>query len=105
MKRTRSNRTLARQAGTSAVSLALGALFIGGSMNAAAGKPEELKFDMAVAAAAQACLPQAQGHVMVRDVSGGNQRMDVSVDGLPPDTEFSVFVLQVPTGPFGMSWY
>ena len=105
MKLTRSNRTLARQAGTSAVSLALGALFIGGSMNAAAGKPEELKFDMAVAAAAQACLPQAQGHVTVRNASGGNQRMDVSVDGLPPDTEFSVFVLQVPTGPFGMSWY
>ena len=37
MKVTRSNTTLARQAGTSAVSLALGALFIGGSMGAAAG--------------------------------------------------------------------
>ena len=105
MKLTRSNRTLARQAGTSAISLALGALFIGGSMSTAAAPPEELKFDMAVAAAAQACLPHARAHVTVRDTSGGNQRMDVSVDGLPPDTEFSVFVLQVPTGPFGMSWY
>ena len=69
MKRTRSNRTLARQAGTSAVSLALGALFIGGSMSAAAAPPEELKFDMAVAAAAQACLPNAHAHVTVRDAS------------------------------------
>jgi hypothetical protein len=105
MKRTRSNRTLARQAGTSAVSLALGALVIGGSMSAAAAPREELKFDMAVAGAAQACLPNAKAHVKVRNASGGNQRMDVSVDGLPANTEFSVFVLQVPTGPFGMSWY
>ncbi len=105
MTRTRNNRTLARQARTSAVSLALGALFIGGSMSASAAPPEELKFDMTVAAAAQACLQNAQAHVTVRDASGGNQRMDVSVDGLPPNTEFAVFVLQVPTGPFGMSWY
>ena len=105
MKRTNSNTTLARQAGTSAVSLALGALVIGGSMSAAAAPREELNFDMAVAGAAQACLPNAKAQVTVRDVSGGNQRMHVSVDGLPPKTEFSVFVLQVPTGPFGMSWY
>ena len=74
-------------------------------MSATAAPPEELKFDMAVSAAAAGCLPHAQGHVTVRDVSGGTQRMDVSVKGLPPNTEFSVFVLQVPTGPFGMSWY
>ena len=47
MKRTHSNRTLARQARISAISLALGALFIGGSMSAAAAPPEELEFDMA----------------------------------------------------------
>jgi hypothetical protein len=102
---TRSNRTLARQAGTSAVSLALGVLFMTGSVSAAAAPPESLEFDMAVAAAAQACLPNAKGHVTVRDASGGNQRMQVSVNGLPPNTEFAFFVLQVPTGPFGMSWY
>ena len=105
MKRTLSNRTLARQAVTSAVSLALGALFIGGSMSAAAAPGDELEFDMKVADAAAGCLQHARAHVTVRDSSGGNQRMHVSVNGLPPDTEFSVFVLQVPTGPFGMSWY
>jgi hypothetical protein len=104
MKRTRSNSTLARQAAASAVSLALGALFIGGSMSAAAAPPKSLKFDMAVSAAASACLPYAQGHVTVRN-EGANQRMKVSVHGLPPKTEFAFFVLQVPTGPFGMSWY
>src|SRR4051812_2271899 len=82
MKRTSSDRKLARQAVTSAASLALGALFIGGSMSATAAPPEELRFDMAVAAAAQACLPNARAHVTVRDVSGGNQRMDVRVDGV-----------------------
>src|SRR3954462_2636111 len=101
MERTRSNSKLARQAGTSAVSLALGALFIGGSMSAAAVPPEELKFDMVVAAAAQACLPKAHAHVTVKDAGGGNQRVDVSVDGFPPNTEFAVFVLQVPRGRLG----
>ena len=105
MKRTRSKRTLGRQAGTSAVSLALGALFIGGSMSGVAAPREEVKFQMAVAAAAQTCLPNARANVTIRQASGGNQRMDVSVDGLPPNTEFAVFVLQVPTAPFGMSWY
>ncbi len=105
MKLTRSNTALARQARTSAASLALGVLSIGGSMSAAAAPPEELKFDMALSAAAAGCLPQAQGRVTVRDASGGNQRMQVSVNGLPPNTDFAFFVLQVPTGPFGMSWY
>jgi hypothetical protein len=105
MKLTRSNTALTRQARTSAVSLALGVLFMTGSASAAAAPPEELKFDMAVSAAAAGCLPQAQGHVTVRDASAGNQRMQVSVNGLPPNTEFAFFVLQVPTAPFGMSWY
>ena len=105
MRRTRSNRTPARRAGMSAVSLALGALFIGASMSAAAAPGNELEFDMKVADAAAGCLRDARAHVKVRDTSGGNQRMDVHVDGLPPNTEFSVFVLQVPTAPFGTSWY
>ena len=102
MARTNSNTKLARKAGTTAVSLALGALFIGGSMSAAAAP---FAFDMAVAAAAAACLPHAQGHVTIRHVGNNNQRMQVRVNGLPPNTEFAFFVLQTPTGPFGMSWY
>jgi len=105
MKVTRSNTTLARQARASAISLALGALFIGGSMSAAAGPSESLAFDMAISAAAATCLPNAHGHVTIRDAANGNQRMQVRVNGLPPHTEFAFFVLQTPTGPFGMSWY
>ena len=102
MKVTRSNTTVARKAGTSAVSLALGALFIGGSMSAAAAP---FAFDMAVSAAAAGCLSNARGHVTIRDVGNNNQRMQIRVNGLPPRTEFAFFVLQTPTGPFGMSWY
>src|SRR6266516_616435 len=102
MKLTHSKMPSTRKAGISAVSLALGALFMGASMNAAAAP---FQFDMTVAAAAQGCLSQARGHVTIRDVGNNNQRMQVKVNGLPPNTEFAFFVLQTPTGPFGMSWY
>jgi hypothetical protein len=31
--------------------------------------------------------------------------MNVSLSGLPPNTDFDFFVIQHPDGPFGMSWY
>jgi hypothetical protein len=31
--------------------------------------------------------------------------MDVSVRGLPPETGFDLFVIQLPNAPFGLSWY
>jgi hypothetical protein len=31
--------------------------------------------------------------------------MKVTVKGLPPNTDFNVFVTQLPNGPFGLSWY
>jgi len=105
MKPIRSSITFPRATGISAASLALGAMLVGGSMSAAAAPPQKLKFDMVRSAAAATCLPNARGHVTVRESSGGNQRMQVSVNGLPPNTEFAFFVLQVPTAPFGMAWY
>ena len=98
MKFTHRKMTSPRKARILAVSLALGALFIGGPMNAAAAP---FAFDMTPAAA---CVSNAQGHVTISDV-GANQRMQVRIDGLPPHTEFALFVLQTPTKPFGMSWY
>ena len=67
-------------------------------------KAERLAFDMVVAAGAQRCLPNATGHVSIQ-AAGQNQRMHVQVEGLPPHRVFTLFVLQVPTGPFGLSWY
>jgi hypothetical protein len=31
--------------------------------------------------------------------------MNVEVEGLPPNTDFDFFVIQVPNAPFGLSWY
>jgi len=104
MKLTRSNTALSRLTATLAVPLGLGTLLIGGSMNAIAAPPDRLSFDMVVSAGAKNCLPNAHGHVTVNNV-GANQRMHVVVNGLPANTSFTFFVLQVPTAPFAMSWY
>jgi len=49
-------------------------------------------------------LPHAHGWVNIESV-GPVEIMDVKVVGLPPNTEFDFFVIQVPNPPFGLSWY
>ena len=69
-----------------------------------AGK--QFKFDLVRSAkAADAnCLRDARAEVRIRS-EGPVEVMDVSVQGLPPKTDFDVFVIQVPNAPFGMAWY
>jgi hypothetical protein len=63
-----------------------------------------VNFQMVVSAGAGKCLPNASANVTI--VPGGPvENMTVSVSGLPPTTDFDFFVIQVPTAPFGMSWY
>lgn len=50
------------------------------------------------------CLPGASADVRIRAL-GPAEKMIVWVDGLPPETEFDLFVIQVPNPPFGLSWY
>jgi hypothetical protein len=50
------------------------------------------------------CLAYASAHVTVQPV-GAVEVMDVRVEGLPADTDFDFFVIQVPNAPFGLSWY
>ena len=56
------------------------------------------------AAAGAGCLQQAGGFVSIRSL-GPVEEMTVEVWGLPADTEFDFFVIQVPNAPFGLSWY
>ena len=49
-------------------------------------------------------LPNAQGRVRIESV-GPVEIMDVVVFGLPPNTDFDFFVIQVPKAPFGLAWY
>jgi len=51
-----------------------------------------------------ACIPKASATVTI--VPGGpTETMTVKVSGLPPNTDFDLFVIQVPNAKFGMSWY
>lgn len=104
MQLKRGHRTKALLAMRLAGLLALGGLFLGGLTGASAPQPDRLSFDMVVSAGARNCLPNARALVTVNNV-GANQRMHVVVNGLPPNTVFTLFVLQVPTAPFAMSWY
>jgi hypothetical protein len=63
-----------------------------------------ITFDMVLSAGAAACLPGATGIVTITP-NGPVEIMDVGVSGLPPDSEFDFFVLQLPTAPFGVAWY
>jgi hypothetical protein len=104
------------------VSLALVGLFLGGLAGTAAAQvscppPETLpiscnedcsscQFNMMRSATAETanCLQDASGDVTINS-QGPVEVMHVNVSGLPPKTEFDFFVIQVPNGPFGLSWY
>ncbi len=61
-------------------------------------------FQMTVSAGAKTCLPNATA--TVTDHSFGDfENLEVVVNDLPPSTGFDLFVLQVPTAPFGAAWY
>ena len=62
------------------------------------------KFNLTVSAGAAGCLPAARGQVTITD-RGKVQHMHVEVAGLPANTEFTVFLIQVPKAPFGLVWY
>jgi hypothetical protein len=65
---------------------------------------DTVKFNMTVSAGAAKCLPNATATVRITPY-GPVEIMDVSVDGLPPNTDFDFFVIQLPKAPFGISWY
>jgi len=52
----------------------------------------------------QSCAPKAKAKVRVTTL-GNVEVMDVKIEGLPKNTAFDAFIIQVPNFPFGMSWY
>lgn len=100
-------KTAPRTVVRSALALAFGGMFLGALSAPVAAQGNKNSFDMQVSAGAANCLPNpnaVRGQVKVRP-GGANDRMQVRVEGLPPNLTFTLFVLQVPTGPFGMAWY
>jgi hypothetical protein len=70
---------------------------------------DDFKFDLVPstglpAAALKGALKNAHGRVKIESV-GPVEIMKVKVWGLPPNTDFDFFVIQVPNKPFGLAWY
>jgi hypothetical protein len=83
---------------------ALAVLMAGGLVVAApnvSSAADSLIFPMK---SAQTCLTNAKGRVTLNSL-GIAETMHVEVSGLPANTDFDVFVIQVPKKPFGLSWY
>jgi hypothetical protein len=77
-------------------------LMTAGSTSAA--DQDRISFKMVVSQGASTCLPNAQAHVQIGSL-GTAEEMFIFATGLPPNTAFDFFVIQVPKAPFGLSWY
>ena len=68
---------------------------------------DDFKFDLVRAKGLDffpSVAPNAHGRVKIESV-GPVEIMKVTVGGLPPNTDFDFFVIQVPNAPFGLAWY
>jgi hypothetical protein len=92
-----------RPIGTTTLIAALLAGIVAGSATA---DEKKFNFDMTRGAklVASGCLPNATARVSIKP-GGPVEVMDVSVEGLPPNTDFDFFVIQKPGAPFGLAWY
>jgi hypothetical protein len=71
---------------------------------AAAAPGDRTTFSMVRAAGATCLSNKARGRVTISDL-GPVQNMHVEVSGLTPNNDFTLFVTQHSTRPFGLSWY
>jgi hypothetical protein len=62
-------------------------------------------FAMVPTGGVEACIPGAAGRVTITHSLKLVENMHVEVTGLPKNTDFDLFVIQVPNSPFGLSWY
>ena len=80
------------------------ALLVMAAGSAAAAEKDHASFNMVVSKAASNCLAGAKAKVTVVS-TGAAEDMFILATGLPPDTDFDFFVIQVPNALFGLSWY
>src|SRR5690349_21096092 len=87
-----------------ALGAALAVALIGAGLASASG--EKLKFDMvrSPGIVTAGCLPNAKATVTIRAL-GPVETLTLDASGLAPNKEYDFFVIQVPNGPFGVSWY
>ena len=62
-------------------------------------------FPMVLSPAARNCLdPDAEG-VVIAHTFGNVENLQVIIHNMPPNTDFVLFIIQVPNAPFGLAWY
>jgi hypothetical protein len=87
--------------------LAVGAALLMAALFAAAAfavTNTSFKMGRSESAETNNCLKKASANVNIRTVRG-IQVMDVSLNRMPKNSAFALFVLQEPNAPFGVSWY
>lgn len=67
-------------------------------------QPTTIQFPLTVSTGASACPPKASGTV-TDHTFGSFENMEVVISGLPPNTDFDLFVIEVPNAPFGLALY
>jgi len=77
---------------------------IGGAAANAAVGPSTFHMVRSAASVKANCLIGADARVTIQS-EGPVEVMSISADHLPPNTDFDLFVTQVPNAPFGISWY
>jgi hypothetical protein len=89
-----------------AAGLAAAGFALAATASSAAPQPKTVNFGMVRSAAAQGAGCLANAHASVKVTPNGiTEIMDVDVSGMPANTDFDLFVIQVPNAPFGVSWY
>jgi hypothetical protein len=79
--------------------------FAGVVPQAAAAAGDSISFNMVQSSGAVSCLKTtARGKVTISDL-GPVQNMHLEVFDLPPNTDFTLFVVNTPTAPFVPAWY
>jgi hypothetical protein len=99
------SRRISVMAGAAFLAVAAGAAAAIGS-TAADAAVTQTTFHMVRSAASVSanCLKGADARVTIES-EGPVEVMTVSASHLPPNTDFDLFVIQVPNAPFGISWY
>jgi hypothetical protein len=68
------------------------------------GKRANFRMGRSAKAESTNCLADALADVTIQSV-GSVEVMEVALLGLPPESEFALFVTQLPKAPFGLAWY
>lgn len=86
------------------VALSLAGSVAAGTGAEAASTVTKFKMIRSANAADIGCLKGAKAIVTIKE-KGEVEEMTVKASGLPKNTNFDLFITQVPNAPFGMSWY